>query len=261
MDNSYEIENAEQQTTNKQPQYPNQHPNRTTTTVPQKPVPNIEWNNNDAKAYTDIGLQPPSHLGMFERRFLSQVDISKAPIQRTVTVMVRCKAPDYLALKDDSQNQKKPDRKEYLIYREHWEGVDWKGIPVNPVAPWSGYYTKRFTRPHVNQQTGEVDFLELDPGRMQKIHYIPFSKKKVDELIANSAKSDKETIKYTIKFDSEDSPIGATAPSRNQFTYDQFVWDWDKVYKFHTQPRVEAWVEYYNKKGLGNNTSLQFEPQ
>ena len=47
--------------------------------------------------------------------------------------------------------------------------------------------------------------MELDPGKTQKIYTIPFSKKKVDEIIANSANSDKDTIIYTIKFASEDS--------------------------------------------------------
>ena len=101
--------------------------------------------------------------------------------------------------------------------------------------------------------------MELDPGRMQTIHYIPFSKKKVDEIIANSANPDKNTIIYTIKFASEDSPTGPVMASRNRFTYDQFVMDWDKIYKFHTQPPVEKWIEHYEKKRLGNNT-LAFEP-
>ena len=33
----------------------------------------------------------------------------------------------------------------------------------------------------------------------------PFSKKNVDEIIANSTKTDKYSIKYTVKFGSEDS--------------------------------------------------------
>ena len=156
---------------------------------------------------------------------------------------------------------KKPDRKEYLIYRERWLGKDLRGVPINPVGEhWEGVWTKRFTRPVVNQSTGEVSYMELDPGKTQKIYTIPFSKKRVDEIIDNSANSDKDTILYTIKkFASEDSPMGPVMPSRNRFTYDQFCWDWDKIYKFHTQPPVEKWVEYHQKKGLSGN-NLAFEP-
>ena len=56
---------------NNKPKYPNQHPNRSTTTIPQKPVPEIEWNQKDIKAYQDIGLQAPSDTCMFQKRFLS----------------------------------------------------------------------------------------------------------------------------------------------------------------------------------------------
>ena len=238
--------------------YLNQHPNRSTTTIPQKPVPEIEWNQKDITAYTDIGLQPPSETCMFQKRFLNLVDIRQGPIERTVTHIVRQKAPDYLSVKD-TDNQKKPERKEYLIYSERWTGKDIRGVPINPADNWEGVWTKRFTRPVVNQQTGEVSYMELDPGKTQKIYTIPFSKKKVDEIIANSANSDKDTIIYTIKFASEDSPMGPVMPSRNRFDYEKFVWDWAQIYKFHTQPPVDAWVNYYQKKGLGNN-SLAFEP-
>ena len=110
--------------------YPNQHPNRSTTTIPQKPVPEIEWNQNDIKAYQDIGLQVPSDTCMFQKRFLSLVDVRQGPIERTVTHIVRQKAPDYLSLKEDDTTTKKPDRKEYIIYRERWEGKDIRGVPL-----------------------------------------------------------------------------------------------------------------------------------
>ena len=197
---------------------------------------------------------------MFQKRFLSLVDVRQGPIERTVTHIVRQKAPDYLSLKEDDTTTKKPDRKEYIIYRERWEGKDIRGVPINPADDnWEGVWTKRFTRPVVNQSTGEVSYMELDPGKTQKIYTIPFSKKRVDEIIANSVHSDKDTIIYTIKFASEDSPTGPVMQSRNRFTYDQFVMEWDKIYKFHTQPPVEKWIEHYEKKRLGNNT-LQFEP-
>ena len=62
---------------------------------------------------------------MFEKRFLRLVDTTREPIKRTLQIMVRLKAPDY-----STPNR---ERKEYIYYRERWEGVDWRGIPVNPV--------------------------------------------------------------------------------------------------------------------------------
>ena len=57
-----------------------------------------------------------------------------------------------------------------------------------------GYYNKQFLKPHYNQQDGGIDYEELDVGKHQTIYYIPWSKKAVDEIIAKSAHSDKDTI-------------------------------------------------------------------
>ena len=55
---------------------------------------------------------------------------------------------------------------------------------------------------------GEIEYMQLDAGKAQTIYYLPFSKKLVDDLISKSAHSDKHSIVFTIKFDSEDSPWG-----------------------------------------------------
>src|SRR5262249_39192831 len=137
--------------------------------------------------------------------------------------MYRLKAPDYLN-NPDATTTKTPPRKEWLYYIERWYGKDWKGFPLNPVNhEFEGVYTNRFTRPIINEKTGEIAYMQLDPMKIQTIYYIPFSKKKVDELIANSAKSDKDTIRFTIKFGKEDNPMGQhqQIESRNQFSYEQ----------------------------------------
>ena len=99
----------------------------------QKTKPTIEWYDNDLKAYNDIGITPPNHVCMFEQKFLSLVDVSREPINRTVQIMIRLKAPDY-----STPNR---ERKEYIYYRERWEGVDWRNIPINPVNHTVGVYT------------------------------------------------------------------------------------------------------------------------
>jgi hypothetical protein len=237
------------------------HPYRTTKGVQEqgkKKIPNdFVWNVRDIKAYTDLGLTPPERLGRFEKRFLSRVDVSKGPIERTVMNLVRLKAPDY----ENNPDVKNPPRKEWLYYSERWTGLDWRGIPINPVAGHiEGVYTKQYTRARINEKTGEVDYNELDPTMAQKIYYIPYSKKKVDEIIANSANSDKDTIKYTIKFGTQDNPMGQyqQVESRNQFSYEQFCWPWEQVCKLHYKPTVEAYTEWINREK--SKDGLTFEP-
>jgi hypothetical protein len=138
---------------------------------------------------------------MFERRFLSRVDTTREPIKRTVQTMVRLKAPDY--------STPTRERKEYIYYIERWEGVDFRNIPINPVNHTIGVYTKHFTRPHLNDQTGELTY------------YIPYSKKKVDEIIAKSVPVNEQDIRFAIKFASADCPFGPRIDTRSEFTYEQ----------------------------------------
>ena len=95
--------------------------------------------------------------------------------------------------------------KNLLNYYEDWTGKDWLGIPINPFSEHiEGKYTEALYRPKLDERTGEhVD--NVFAGTRES-HYIPFSKKNVDEIIANSAHSDKDSIKFYIKFGMEDSP-------------------------------------------------------
>jgi hypothetical protein len=225
-----------------------------------KKEPDIVWNNKSITAYTDLGLEVPEHVGRWEKRFLSKVDETKGPIERTIVSMVRLKAPDILG--QEKTKAKVAERKEWLYYQERWTGVNFMGVPVNPVAEhYEGRYERQFTKPHINQQTGEIEFYEVDVGKQQTIYYLPFSKKLVDDLIAKSAHSDQHNgIVFTIKFDSEDSPWGPRPATRCQFGYEQFAnWKWDDIYKFNFKPTVQAYNEWANKNKSANN--LAFEPQ
>ena len=176
---------------------------------------------------------------MFEKRFLAKVDVSKQPVERSVVAMVRLKAFDYLAQEKEKDNNstttKLPERKEFIYYQERWEGKDWRGLPLNPVAEHiEGKYDKQFTKPRIDKQSGEIDYYQLDPTKAQTIYTIPYSKKAVDDIIAKSANTDKDSIVYTIKFSSEDNPYGTRQmPTRNQFTYEQFTWNWNEIYKLN----------------------------
>ena len=140
------------------------------------------------------------------------------------------------------------------------EGKDWRGVPLNPVGEhYEGKYDKQFTRPRINQQTGEIDYYQLDTTKAQTIYYIPYSKKAVDEIIAKSVHTDKGSIVFTIKFGSEDNPYGIRQmPSRNQFTYEQFTWSWNEIYKHNFKPTVQTYTEWVNKEK--QKDGLSFEP-
>ena len=212
----------------------NLHPNRTQVGVQQRQVPDIIWNDRDIKAYQDLGLEVPEHLCMFEKRFLSLVDVSRGPIERSVIAMVRLKAPDYLT--QEKEKSKLPERKEFIYYQEVWYGKDHRGLPLNgPPEHIEGRYEKQFTRPHFSEETGEIDYYQLDTGKAQTIYTIPYSKKIVDEIISKSAKTDKDKgIVFTIKFGSQDNPFGQyqQMPSRNRFSYEQFAnWSWKEICK------------------------------
>jgi hypothetical protein len=238
------------------------NPTRTTKGVNQRKEPtNFEWNNKDVTAYTDLDLLPPERLNMFQRRFLSKVDVTKGPVERSVIAMVRLKAPDYLGQEKDKDKTKLPERKEFLYYMEEWRGKDIRGIPLNPVSEHvEGKWTRQFTQPHFSQETGEIDYYQLDPARAQTIYYIPFSKKAVDDIIAKSVHTDKNSIVFTIKFASEDNPYGTKQmPTRNQFTYEQFVWPWNEIYKHNFKPTVQAYQEWVNSEK--QKDSLSFNPQ
>jgi hypothetical protein len=193
----------------------------------------------------------------FERQFLSKVDVTKGSIERTIVSMVRLKAPDILG--QEKNKTKVPERKEFIYYQERWEGLNWRNVPLNPVAEHiEGRYIKQFVKPHINQQNGEMEYMELDVGKAQTIYYLPFSKKLVDDIIAKSAHSDKYTIKFTIKFASEDCPWGNRMATRDQFTYEQFAnWKWDDIYRWHTKPTVKAAMDFQDKTKSGYNLTYE----
>jgi hypothetical protein len=234
------------------------NPTRTTKGVPKRKEPSkFEYNNMDVKAYLELDLPVPETVGRWERKFLSMVDVSKEPIQRNVYSMVRLKARDY----DSNSETLSKERKEWLYYVEQWTGVNQRGLPLNPVAEhYEGVWTKQYTKPHLNQETGEIDYYELDAIKSHKVYTIPFSKKAVDTVISNSANTDKDSIRFTIKFGESDNPFGTRQmPTRNIFTYEQFVMPWNEIYKLNFKPTTQAYMEWVAKEKQKDN--LSFQPQ
>lgn len=164
--------------------------------------PAIEYNNRTEQSYIEQGLTPPANLSQQEKNFLSKIDTKVEPITRTVTKIVRFKAIDY--------SSPKRERKEYIIYYENWTGRDWLRRIVSPVTDHvEGRYDEVITEPVYQQQ--ELAGYKFSGKR--QIHYIPFSKEKVDEIMEKSMGSDKDTIKFLFS----EEPLGY------EFPYDVFV--------------------------------------
>jgi hypothetical protein len=223
--------------------------------VPKKPEPKIEYNNRSYESYIRNGFAnniPHRISGPHDRmqKFLSQVDIRKGPIERTVRTIVRIRAPDW--------NTQKHERKEFVYYTEDWNANNWLGIPI---TKWGvsehieGKYTEVLMRPKLDERTGE--HIDNVFAGTRESYYIPWSKKNVDEIIANSAHTDKSGIRYVVKFGSEDSPDSIAMSTRNQFSYDMFVWPWDKLYEWQHWPWEEM-VQRPNAKKSATN--LEFKP-
>src|SRR6476619_6670024 len=174
--------------------------------IPKKPEVKIEYNNRSYESWIKNGFPdniPRPISGPHDRlqKFLAKVDLRKGPIERTVTTIVRLKAPDW------NSSTKKHERKEFIYYTEDWTANDWLGIPINPFSEHiEGKYTEVITKPKLDERTGEhVD--NVFAGT-RTCYYIPFTKKNVDEIIEKSANTDRFGIRYVVKFGSEDSTEG-----------------------------------------------------
>ena len=224
--------------------------------VPKKPEVKIEYNNRSYESYMKNGFAdnvPRLVRGPYDRmqQFLSKVDLRKGPIERSVRSMVRLRAPD------GSSSTKKNERKEFIYYEEYWDAKDWLGIPIDPFdGHIEGKYTEVMMKPKLDERTGEVVDNVLAGTR--QVYYIPFTRKNVDEIIANSAKTDKFSIKYTVKFGTEDSTDSIVQSTRNQFSYDMFLWPWDKLYEWQYYPLEDLVMRLKPNKSA---TNLEFKPQ
>jgi hypothetical protein len=223
--------------------------------VPKKPEVKIEYNNRSIESFTKNGFAdiiPRSVYGPRDRmqQFLNKVDLLKGPIERTVRMIVRLRAPDW------NSSTKKNERKEFVYYTEDWNANDWLGIPIDPFSEHiEGKYTEVLTKPVLDERSGE--HIDNAFAGTRESYYIPFTKKNVDELIANSAHTDKFSIKYIVKFGQEDSQDAMVSSSRNQFSYDMFLWPWDKLYEWQHWAWDDVAMRPRPNKSAAN---LEFKP-
>ena len=111
-------------------------------------------------------------------------------------------------------------------------------------------------RPKLDEKTG--DHVDNVFSGTRESYYIPFTKKNVDEIIANSAHSDKDSIKFIIKFGMEDSPDSFQMSTHNIFSYDKFVnWSWERLREFQYWPVDDL---FNRPKAAQSATNLEFKP-
>ena len=72
--------------------------------LPKKPEVKIEYNNRSYESFVKNGFPdniPRPIKGPYDRmqKFLSLVDLRKGPLEKTVTTIVRLRAPDWNSLK------------------------------------------------------------------------------------------------------------------------------------------------------------------
>jgi hypothetical protein len=195
-----------------------------------RPDPDLQWNNKTEESHSAQGFSTEQFKTSQEKTFLSQVDIRKAPIKRTVTKIVRLKAIDWTT--------EKHERIEYLYYFENWEGVNWLGIRIAPVTDHiEGYFYEQLKEAVFDPHTGEP--IKYKRRGQREVYYIPFDKKEVDKIIRNSAHSNAESILYTVKFAAEDwdGVQGSRIGTRFEVSYDQFVnWSFKDLYVENHKP-------------------------
>lgn len=214
----------------------------------------VSYNDKSYQDYIDKGFADIIPHGIVAphtriQQFLSQVDVRKGPIERNVRSIVRLKAVDY-----DSPTH---ERKEFIYYIEDWNGKNWLGIALdNGVGDHiEGKYTEVLTRPKLDERTGE--HIENVFAGTRERYYIPFSKKNVDDIIAKSVHTTRQSIHFIVKFAAEDSTEAMAMSTRNHFSYDMFLWHWEKLCEYQYWPTSDM---INRPKAAKSATKLEFKP-
>lgn len=218
-----------------------------------KEKPKIEYNDRTIQSYIKNNIEDIPHqvLAPDERikKLIHLVDLTK-PFGRKIMTMTRFRPRDM-----DSPG--KHVMKEFLTYLEEWNGHNWLGEKLRNNENCEGVDTEVETVPIVkfNNETGRSEVTGQKISRTHLKYYIPFSKEKVDEIIARSD-SDKDEITYVVK-----SP-----PCRDHFTYDEFVnFTWEQLDEIlmtdggAKMARAER-IKQLGLKVLTANNTLNFKP-
>jgi hypothetical protein len=146
-----------------------------------------------ADILTDHGNTSANHARFQyeqEKKFLSQVDLSKSPILVKIQSMVRILATDI--------SSPKRERKEFFYYTTEWEAKDHHNNTIRSNTHTEGKYTQQTkeTRTKLNRDTGE-ELVQYVRGPSRDVLTIPWDKKKANELLTSEKVFGEDSINIT----------------------------------------------------------------
>jgi hypothetical protein len=151
-----------------------------------------------------------------EKKFLSQVDLSKGPILVKVESMVRIMATD-LSLP-------KRERKEHFYYTTEWEAKDHRNNTIRSNSHTEGKFTQQTkeTVTKYNREAGE-ELVQYVRGPPRDVLTIPWDKKKANELLTSEKIFGEDSINITNMIEVQYIVKFSGNPSRTAFEMQDFL--------------------------------------
>jgi hypothetical protein len=151
-----------------------------------------------------------------EKKFLSQVDLTRGPILVTVESIVRQMAVDW--------ESPKRERKEYLYYTTQWEAKDHHNNTIRSNSHTEGKFIQqtKFIKTKYNSSTKEEEPY-YEKGVPRDAYTIPWNKKTADAILTGEKYFGEDSInishldevQYTVKFSGN--------PARTSFGMQDFL--------------------------------------
>jgi hypothetical protein len=125
-----------------------------------------------------------------EKKFLSQVDLTKGPILVKIESMVRIMATDL--------SSPKRERKEYMYFTTEWQAKDHRNNTLRSNSHTEGKFTQQTkeTVTKYNQSTGE-ELVQYVRGPPRDVLTIFWDKKKANELLTSEKIFGEDSINIT----------------------------------------------------------------
>jgi hypothetical protein len=147
-----------------------------------KVKPNFIWENRAYDSYINNGFRLPTETpslvpGYWENKFLSEVDLERGKIKVRVNTLIRQLAPDY-----STENE---EIKEYLAWNTSWFAQNYLGEKLayhGHIAGVNQEQLKELVRSRDPKTYEEI--AEYRHGGTRQTFYVPFTKKKVDEILS-----------------------------------------------------------------------------
>jgi hypothetical protein len=151
-----------------------------------------------------------------EKKFLSQVDLTKGPILVKVQSIVRIMAADL--------SSPKRERREYFYYTTEWEAKDHRNNTIRSNSHTEGKFTQQTkeTVTKFNQSTGE-ELVQYVRGPPREVLTIPWDKKKANELLTSEKIFGEDSINITNISEVQYIAKFSGNPSRTAFEMQDFL--------------------------------------